>query len=71
MTHGIRSTMTAVVHDKCTVLQLLLDESGYVGIAVAGARRGTLVGIPVNLIYIVVGIGGLYHRRHLVGGLHV
>ena len=71
MTHGIGGTMPAVVHHQRAILQLLFNQSGYVRVAIARARRGALVGIPVNLIYVVVGVGALYHRGHLVGGLHV
>ena len=55
--------MTGIVHDERTLLLLLLDDIGYVGIAVT--RRGHLlsIGIPHHFLHLVAGVGG----HHLLG----
>ena len=63
--------MTTVVHHQGPVAQLLSDLSRHIRIGIARRRRGTLVGIPVDLLHLIASMVVGHHRCHLVGGSHM
>ena len=63
--------MTGIVHHQCTIGHLLLDQSRHIREAVARRRGSTLVGIPVDLLHVIAGIGILDESGHAVGRRHV
>ena len=69
--YDIGRTVSAVVHDQCAVLHLLLDELCHFGVAEARRRRLSLVGIPVNLLDAQLGVLFGYLCGDGVGVAHV
>ena len=50
-------SVTSIIHDKCTLCLLLLDNSTYLRVGVTSCRRYTGVSIPHHLLYLIVRIG--------------
>ena len=63
--------MTRIVHHQRTVGHLLFDQSCHIGEAVARRRSGTLIGIPIDLLDVITGIGILHERCHPIGCRHM
>ena len=71
VTEGIGCPMAGIVHHECSILHLLAQEGGNLGIGVALDGAHTLVGIPIDLVQLHRGVGHTHLLSHLVGTAHV
>ena len=68
---GVGSAVSGIVHHQGAISHLLFDQSRHIRETVTRRRGGTLVGIPVDLLHIITGIGILHEGSHTIGSRHV
>ena len=71
MREGIGCTVSGIVHHQRTIGHLLLDEPCHVGVGITRRRSDTVIGVPVDLLYVIARIGILHKFGHTVGRSHM
>ena len=63
--------MTTIVHNQCSTLHLLFDETRHIWVTIARRRRSTGISIPVDFFQLIARIVGFHKSGHLVSCRHV